>query len=734
MMPTLIESSLRAIALFVTTAILLKALGIRHPAIAYRTWATAMLAMLLAPVFVMWTPRFFTLGVPVQASITPQIDLSMFALDEAPVWPPHASRPQPTTASSQKTSGRQWLSLIWLSGVALFGSRLLWGTWLTRRFGRSARPGIPGALLHPHCASPLTIGWWHPVVILPITAFDWPKDKLEAVLLHEGAHARRRDPLFFWLADLNCCLYWFHPASWWVSRRLHMLAEDACDAEVLDSGQEPARYARWLLELAADVSTAGSRVRLWGATATGGISRRIQRIVSGRARAPMQGGVRITMARVCTAALLVSGAACRIETVEKALPGQPSMNDLLHRHASVNQENTRKWRGQEAAIRSMSPEQAAKLVAELKQHPDNVDQFRTAIRYYQVRSDVAGLTKLTLWYIEHHPNGTVSPWVLHPAWDRAAWERGAALWRRNLARPDATQETWKRAAFYIQGGSKEEAEGILLRGQAKFPTENWATPLGQLYALTLIGAVGPIADGNTVRETDPKQANTPFAQRVLRDLHTSRDPALLVQTAHWVVSWSRRHYPSSIPPHAASLITRAEQVAPADRRVRTIKVFFDEAQERYRVRGIPADRMTDTDRLAALTLKLSSYGLGSSTLEIDGQQLLSLASRDRDHPKYGDALFAANSALAHAALKRGDRKLAVRYLLASAAGPVTDRMRYGPIFMTTARQLVDSGERAAVATFLERCSKFNDRGAEQARWAAELRRGLNPDLLPYSSY
>jgi hypothetical protein len=51
--------------------------------------------------------------------------------------------------------------------------------------------------------------------------------------------------------------------------------------------------------------------------------------------------------------------------------------------------------------------------------------------------------------------------------------------------------------------------------------------------------------------------------------------------------------------------------------------------------------------------------------------------------------------------------------------------------MTLARQLVDWGEREAVAQFLDRCAQFNYRGKDLIEWAAQIRKGINPDLTPY---
>ena len=53
--------------------------------------------------------------------------------------------------------------------------------------------------------------------------------------------------------------------------------------------------------------------------------------------------------------------------------------------------------------------------------------------------------------------------------------------------------------------------------------------------------------------------------------------------------------------------------------------------------------------------------------------------------------------------------------------------------MTLARQLVDWGERESVAQFLDRCAQFNYRSKDLTEWAAQIRKGINPDLTPYRS-
>jgi hypothetical protein len=105
--------------------------------------------------------------------------------------------------------------------------------------------------------------------MLPDDWTQWSPAQLDAVLLHEREHARRRDPLIQWFALLNRAVFWFHPLAWWLERRLAALAEDACDAAVLARGHQPAEYCEYLLSLARAVKGAGARVEIVGAAMPG---------------------------------------------------------------------------------------------------------------------------------------------------------------------------------------------------------------------------------------------------------------------------------------------------------------------------------------------------------------------------------------------------------------------------------------------------------------------------------
>ena len=100
---------------------------------------------------------------------------------------------------------------------------------------------------------PLTTGALRMRLVLPVEWRTWSPEKLEAVLAHELAHAQRRDPLISLIAAINKCIFWFHPLSWWLERRLALLAEHAADDSALAGSRDSQSYARMVLEFASSL-------------------------------------------------------------------------------------------------------------------------------------------------------------------------------------------------------------------------------------------------------------------------------------------------------------------------------------------------------------------------------------------------------------------------------------------------------------------------------------------------
>jgi bla regulator protein blaR1 len=84
---------------------------------------------------------------------------------------------------------------------------------------------------HP---APAVVGIFYPCILLPI-GIDrvLNQREFEAVLLHELAHARRRDNLIRLLYELSLCALWFHPLIWLAGARISLYRELSCDESVI---------------------------------------------------------------------------------------------------------------------------------------------------------------------------------------------------------------------------------------------------------------------------------------------------------------------------------------------------------------------------------------------------------------------------------------------------------------------------------------------------------------------
>jgi beta-lactamase regulating signal transducer with metallopeptidase domain/thiol-disulfide isomerase/thioredoxin len=103
---------------------------------------------------------------------------------------------------------------------------------------------------HSGAVSPMVVGLFRPVVLLPDDADTWSHERRRLVLLHELAHVQRRDVLTQSLATLACAVYWFNPIAWWGASQMKRLREIACDDAVVTHSSVPANYAQTLLDVA----------------------------------------------------------------------------------------------------------------------------------------------------------------------------------------------------------------------------------------------------------------------------------------------------------------------------------------------------------------------------------------------------------------------------------------------------------------------------------------------------
>jgi hypothetical protein len=112
-------------------------------------------------------------------------------------------------------------------------------------------------LCHPDVSTPLTWGWFDPVIMLPEDALEWSEEHRQIVLRHELAHVARADALAQLAAGVACAIYWFHPLVWIAERKLRAECEQACDDRVVASGTPAPVYAAHLLEVARSARSFG---------------------------------------------------------------------------------------------------------------------------------------------------------------------------------------------------------------------------------------------------------------------------------------------------------------------------------------------------------------------------------------------------------------------------------------------------------------------------------------------
>jgi hypothetical protein len=111
------------------------------------------------------------------------------------------------------------LALMWAAGFAVMLARLGQRIRASRR-GGGGTPAVEG-LLRPRISLPAGIE-------TVLTAAE-----LEAVLLHERTHARRRDNLIRLVHEIAVCAFWFHPLVWLAGSRLSLYRELSCDESVI---------------------------------------------------------------------------------------------------------------------------------------------------------------------------------------------------------------------------------------------------------------------------------------------------------------------------------------------------------------------------------------------------------------------------------------------------------------------------------------------------------------------
>ncbi len=176
--------------------------------------------------------------------------------------------------SSAQAMVQPWLGqivLVWCAGVFAFGLRPLASWWMVHRLRRSGVGGVPGRVQglvdrmsrrlgvrravrivgSTLVKAPAVVGYLRPAILFPVgLVTGLPTAQLEAILAHELAHIRRHDYLVNLVQTLLETLFFYHPAVWWLSRRIRQERESCCDDVAVGALGSRVDYCRAILAAA----------------------------------------------------------------------------------------------------------------------------------------------------------------------------------------------------------------------------------------------------------------------------------------------------------------------------------------------------------------------------------------------------------------------------------------------------------------------------------------------------
>jgi beta-lactamase regulating signal transducer with metallopeptidase domain len=160
-------------------------------------------------------------------------------------------------------------------------------------------------------STPATLGYFRPLVLLPIDWRDWTSDELRAVLAHEIAHVARGDYVFSLIAQITLSLHFYHPLVHWLVGCLRLEQELAADARGMRAtgGREA-----YLMTLAGMALRQHDLAVSWAARpflpTRGTFMRRIEMLRDSRKQlhgSLTRGGRALLIGAVVLAALIVAG-------------------------------------------------------------------------------------------------------------------------------------------------------------------------------------------------------------------------------------------------------------------------------------------------------------------------------------------------------------------------------------------------------------------------------------------
>ena len=177
----------------------------------------------------------------------------------------------------------EWVVAAAWAASALSVARLMASGWVLRGIQSRAvaladrRPVAVSDEIH----GPMAVGIRRPLILIPRGLMQaLSEDEMEMVVQHEIAHLERLDNWALVVQRVVEALLRWHPAVWWIGRRIELEREMACDDRVVRAGGESRAYALCLTRVAE--LTGGKRGPALAATG-GRLSARVESLLDRRA-------------------------------------------------------------------------------------------------------------------------------------------------------------------------------------------------------------------------------------------------------------------------------------------------------------------------------------------------------------------------------------------------------------------------------------------------------------------
>jgi beta-lactamase regulating signal transducer with metallopeptidase domain len=243
----------------------------------------------------------------------------------ATAWNHDNSAPLSFVAAPEASDNFLWVARAWLVGVFGLALRIVFGLLVLEQLRRRGLVDLPPALVarfralqarigvsrfvrYCECQAvrvPAVIGLFRPIVLIPVRALTGlSPEQLEAVVAHELGHVKRFDIAVNFVQAIAETLFFFHPAVWWLNKRIRADREDCCDDVAVNVSGASVGYARALATMATWRYAPDFAMAVTG----GPIAARVARLLGVREQDGGERTARVFTASLVLAAALVAGA------------------------------------------------------------------------------------------------------------------------------------------------------------------------------------------------------------------------------------------------------------------------------------------------------------------------------------------------------------------------------------------------------------------------------------------